>query len=193
MTTTLANECARGSQAENRIHIIQGEFRITDDEEMALTTMLGSCVAACLRDPAARVGGMNHFLLPWGEGCGSPNAERFGAYAMELLINALLRAGARRERLEAKLFGGARLSENLPDVGAQNVAFAQHFLEHEGIALHGGSVGGRHARRVQYWPVNGRVRQLALAGADSRLIATEARGPVRRRELGTVELFETEL
>jgi hypothetical protein len=74
-----------------------------------LTTVLGSCVAACLRDPVAGVGGMNHFLLPDGAGAGTDAGRRYGAYAMELLINELIKAGARRERLEAKLFGGGRM------------------------------------------------------------------------------------
>jgi chemotaxis protein CheD len=174
------------------LHLIQGEFLVTGDRDTVLTTTLGSCVAACIRDPGAGIGGMNHFLLPWGEEKGGSKAQRFGAYAMELLINSLLSAGARRERLEAKLFGGAQLSESLPDVGAQNAAFAEHFLEHEGIALHGGHVGGRHARRVQFWPVAGRVRQLVLASADKELIRTEVRERTPRRELGTVELFDTE-
>ena len=88
---------------------------------MVLTTLLGSCVAACIRDPMAGVGGMNHFLLPGGTLGGNDRAvQRHGVHAMELLVNDLLKHGARRDRLEAKLFGGARMIDGLTDVGRQN-------------------------------------------------------------------------
>ena len=145
-------------------HVIQGEFHVTDEPDLMLTTILGSCVAACLRDPAAGVGGMNHFLLP-----GEPGADglRYGVQSMELLINGLLRMGARRERMEARLFGGARLIDGLTDVGLQNAAFAERFLRDEGVRFVGGSLRGDHARRVQFWPVAGRARQSLLARAES--------------------------
>ena len=101
--------------------MIQGEFCVTDDPNVMLTTILGSCVAACMRDPVAQVGGMNHFLLP-GVDDRSKNreAESYGVHLMELLVNDLLRHGARRDRLEAKLFGGAATMQGLCDVGALN-------------------------------------------------------------------------
>jgi chemotaxis protein CheD len=127
---------------ETRIHLLEGQYHVSGDPAVVLTTTLGSCVAACLRDREAQVGGMNHFLLP-GDGDGEVReAARYGAYAMEVLINALLARGARRGRLEAKLFGGGQLLQGLTNVGDQNVAFAEHFLAQEGIALFGGSVGG---------------------------------------------------
>jgi chemotaxis protein CheD len=169
---------------------MQGEYQISAEPGAALTTTLGSCVAACIRDPEAGIGGMNHFLLPYGEGLVGLS-QRYGAYAMELLINALLSQGARREALEAKLFGGARLSDNLPDIGAQNVAFAEQFIDHEGIRLLGGSVGGRLGRRVQYWPVSGRVRQLSLVGGDDAIFDTERRKRLNRSKIGDVEFFDT--
>jgi chemotaxis receptor (MCP) glutamine deamidase CheD len=92
-----------------RIHIVQGEQAVSEDPDVVITTLLGSCVSACMRDPAAGVGGLNHFLLP-GDASGSDgDALRQVVHAMELLVNALLRQGARRDRLEAKLFGGANL------------------------------------------------------------------------------------
>src|SRR5580692_5502055 len=96
-----------------RIHLIQGDCRVTADPEVIMTTVLGSCIATCMRDPVAMVGGMNHFLLPEGQGTDRPTSMRYGAHAMELLVNALLTLGARRERLEAKLFGGARMTDGL--------------------------------------------------------------------------------
>ena len=127
---------------DRKVHLVQGECRVSTDPSVVLATTLGSCVAACLRDPTARVGGMNHFLLP-----DNPDDEglvslRYGAYAMELLINGLLTKGARRERMEAKLFGGGRLSDGLPDIGGKNADFARSFLEREGIPIVGASLGG---------------------------------------------------
>ncbi|HEY3797999.1 MAG TPA: chemotaxis protein CheD [Caulobacteraceae bacterium] len=167
MSLALADE-----PAERKVHLIQGEHRIGDAPELMFTTLLGSCVAACLRDPVAGVGGMNHFLLPGGEG---HDAMRYGVHAMELLVNALLKRGARRERLEAKLFGGARLSSHLIDVGDQNAAFAERFLRDEGIRYAGGSLRGDQARRVQYWPVSGRARQVLLSRAEGAALAPERR------------------
>ncbi|HUZ91956.1 MAG TPA: chemotaxis protein CheD [Methylocella sp.] len=152
---------------ERRVHIVQGEYHVTDDPGVVLTTLLGSCVAACLRDRDLGIGGMNHFLLPGQEGGladGVPkDAERYGVHLMELLVNGLLRQGARRERLEAKLFGGARTMEGLADIGARNATFAERFLRHEGIRLVGGSLRGEQGRRIQYWPGSGRARQVFLS------------------------------
>ena len=173
---------------DQRVHIIQGDFQVSGLAHVVFTTTLGSCVATCMRDPLAQIGGMNHFLLPHGEDIEGPGAQRYGAYAMELLINALLRVGAKRNRLEAKLFGGGRLSERLPDIGGQNATFAENFLAHEGIACHGGSVRGRHARRLQFWPACGRVRQLALP-ASHDVFESERAAPLSHTERGAVELF----
>jgi chemotaxis protein CheD len=131
--------------------------------------VLGSCVSACLHDPERGVGGMNHFLLADGAD-GSRVAEeamRYGAFSMEVLINDLMKQGARRERLEAKVFGGSKMIEALHDVGAANAAFVRHFLADEGIPIIGASLGGRHARRVEFWPASGRARQREVERADA--------------------------
>ena len=169
--------------AERWIHLLQGECQVTDDPCVGITTTLGSCVAACMRDPVALVGGMNHFLLPECDGADDSTSLRYGANAMELLVNGLLRAGARRERLETKLFGGGRLADGLVDIGARNADFARQYLHREGIRLLGGSVRGTHARRIQFWPVSGRVRQLALAAAPKISAARLS------DSAGSVELF----
>jgi chemotaxis protein CheD len=160
-----------------RIHIVQGEQAVSDDPNVVITTLLGSCVSACMRDPAAGLGGLNHFLLP-GDASGSDDdALRQVVHAMELLVNALLRQGARRDRLEAKLFGGANLMSGLTDVGALNAAFAERFLSREGIANAGGSLRGAQARRIEFWPVSGRVRQALLTPAEAAPIELERRAP----------------
>jgi chemotaxis protein CheD len=132
------------SGGERRINIVQGEHYVSDDPTVVLTTLLGSCVAACMRDPVAGVGGLNHFLLPGNDTATQDGpAMRHGVHAMELLVNALLRQGARRDRLEAKLFGGANLMPGLTDVGRLNADFAEGFLRREGISNKGGSLRGR--------------------------------------------------
>lgn len=141
--------------------VIQGEHRIGRGEHEVLTTVLGSCVACCLHDPVHRVGGMNHFLLPDGAG-GPGEPARYGLQAMELLINALLRAGSRKPDLEAKLFGGARMRDGLGGIGAANAAFARRFLEDEEITCIASSLGGTRARRVRFWPGTGRAQMRLL-------------------------------
>jgi chemotaxis protein CheD len=185
---TVASDTDRG---EIRIHVVQGEHHVDTRPNVMLATILGSCVAACMRDPVARVGGMNHFLLPSGEGTqGSSESINAGVHAMELLVNGLLRAGARRERLEAKLFGGARMIAGLTDIGSRNAEFATTFLEREGIQFAGGSLGGTHARRVQYWPISGRARQFMVDRAQENVFESERRRPPAPVESsGSLELF----
>ncbi len=104
---------------DRKIHLLQGQFEVSDSPDVMITTTLGSCVACCLHDSVRKIGGMNHFLLPHGEGASGPEARRYGAYSIEVLINDLLRKGADRRSLEGRLFGGARLSPLLPDIGGQ--------------------------------------------------------------------------
>ena len=172
-----------------KIHVIQGEYYVTDDPEVMLTTVLGSCVAACLRDPEAGIGGMNHFLLPEPDGSAAGPAVRFGAHAMELLINDILRRGGKRHRLQAKLFGGGRMFDGLSDVGDANASFAERFLRDEGVPVLGGSLRGPQARRVQFWPVSGRALQRFVD--DPSQIRNLREVPVRRppADEGAVELF----
>lgn len=192
----IASESAafRDPAGSKRLHVVQGEFAVTHDPEVMMGTILGSCVAACMHDPAAGVGGMNHFLLP-GEKAdfnGSPQSMRYGVQSMELLLNALYRMGARRERLEVKLFGGARVVDGLSDVGQQNAAFAERFLASEGIRTVGGSLRGEQARRIQFWPVSGRVRQMALIDPSRKVFEAERVKPIRAPAAevdGELELF----
>lgn len=180
---------AAGAETYTRIHVGQGEHHVTDDPSVMLTTILGSCVALCLRDPVARVGGMNHFLLPDGDAGGLDAGRRYGAYAMEVLINDCLKAGARRDRLEAKLFGGGRMFDSLRDVGRANAEFAERFLRDEAIPVVGGSLRGAGGRRVQYWPLTGRALQRAVA--DAQAIPPTPRRPAVAAvvDAGALELF----
>ncbi len=141
--------------------VVQGSFQVSSEPDLILTTILGSCVAVCLHDPVAGIGGMNHFLLPESRFETKRNL-RYGVHAMELLINALLQGGASRERLVAKAFGGARMVPGFRDIGEGNILFARDFLAHEGLPLVAESLGGTRARRLRFWPASGRARMILV-------------------------------
>ncbi|MBP2295287.1 chemotaxis protein [Azospirillum rugosum] len=151
------------------VPVVLGHHRISSRADDMLVTTLGSCVAACIHDPVALVGGMNHFLLPGspvGDGFGV--ATRYGSVAMERLINDLLARGARRERLEVKLFGGARVIETSLDVGAANRDFALDYVRREGLALAGEDLGGPAGRRVHFFPTTGKAFRRLLRPETER-------------------------
>lgn len=174
-----------------KIHVGQGCFEVAGEPDAVFTTILGSCVAACLFDPVAARGGMNHFLLPAASGA-SAQDQRYGVNAMELLINSLLKAGARRDRLQAKVFGGARMNARLEDIGAQNADFVRRFLGTEGICIVGESLGGDMARRIHFWPSTGRARQYLVKASDPRsaeILRPPPRPPEPAVDCGELELF----
>lgn len=176
------------------IKLLPGEFYVSA-EDLVLTTVLGSCVSACIRDPRLGIGGMNHFMLPDSE-LGSGSSARYGSYAMEVLVNELLKAGARRSGLEAKVFGGAAVLKSFTDsnVGNRNAQFVLDYLKAEHIPVLAQDLGDTCPRKIFYFPADGRVlvRRLTsnLASRDlaqetayrSRLVAA----PVS----GGVELFD---
>ncbi len=150
----------RPSDGLTRITIMQGETRISDDPSVILTTVLGSCISACLYDPLVKVGGLNHFLLaePGSGDTDIQSLQRYGVYAMEVLINAMMAMGATRSNLKARIYGGASLRDGFRDIGATNALFARRFLRDERIALVGEDVGGHGARRVEFRPTLGLAR-----------------------------------
>lgn len=143
--------------------ILPGEYYVTVADEQ-LTTVLGSCVTACIWDAEAGVGGMNHFTLPTAghlPGVTSAvvdDAARYGVYAMEFLINTVLRHGGARDRLLAKLVGGGNVVAGMTSIGAENVAFAHDYLAEEGIPVVGEHIGGTMARKVVFEPATGLAR-----------------------------------
>ncbi|MEE4289099.1 MAG: chemotaxis protein CheD [Erythrobacter sp.] len=171
-----------------RLTVVQGEARASADPRVEMTTVLGSCVATCLFDPLARVGGMNHFLL--GEPPAHVSQQAFdsdyGLFLMELLINEMLALGASKGRLRARLYGGANLNPDLRPIGTANAVFARQFLEREGILKVFEDLEGNQARRIQFRPAGGQVRA-QLVPADTA--PTEK--PLGRPQsaFGTVELF----
>ena len=150
---------------QRTIHVIQGQYGLSTRRDEVLSTLLGSCVATCLFDPVAGVGGLNHFLLP-GTDAGQGGNMKYGVNAMELLVNALLRAGARRDRLQARVYGGANILENLPRIGSANARFALWFLEAERIRCVEQCLGGRQARRVRFWPHSGQGEVRLVGNLD---------------------------
>ncbi|SFF44200.1 CheD, stimulates methylation of MCP proteins [Fontimonas thermophila] len=177
------------------IKVLPGEYEVSA-ADVTLLTLLGSCVAACIRDPLAGVGGMNHFMLPDDErGTGGTNA-RYGAYAMEVLINELLKRGGQRHRLEAKVFGGGNVIRSMTGitVGNRNAEFVLDYLAREGIVVAAHDLGGEDARKVAYHVKSGRVRvrHLPVAATVADLTAEQAYGrDLRRASLaGEVEIFE---
>jgi chemotaxis protein CheD len=178
---------------ERKINIVQGENHVDSDPAVVLTTILGSCIAACIWDGVAGIGGMNHFLLPGDGKHRQPggDAMRFGVHAMELLVNGLLRRGAQKKHMQAKLFGGARMIKGLTDIGELNANFAERFLREEGIMLAGGSLRGEQGRRIQFWPTTGRARQVLLARETESILNAERLRPILvcAPSSGAVELF----
>lgn len=143
--------------------ILPGQY-YSARRNIVIVTVLGSCVSACLWDPVAHVGGMNHFMLPGGQRSSGPlnssmEAARLGIYAMELLINQLLKLGAERKRLVAKVFGGASVLGGMEvlNVGARNADFVVEFLREEGISLLATDLYDVVARKVYFFPMSGRV------------------------------------
>jgi len=168
-------------------NIAQGEYAVSGDPSDVITTLLGSCVGVCLYDPVNHVGGMNHILLPDNSGKNSDSAS-FGVNAMELLINAMIKHGARRDALQAKVFGGSCMVKGLSNIGDQNTAFVESFLADEGIPVVGGSTGGDEGRRIQFWPHTGAARQKMLGAAVMPQQAVDPK-PAKAPSMNDVELF----
>ncbi|ESQ92809.1 hypothetical protein [Asticcacaulis benevestitus] len=150
---------------EHNVRVQPGEYFVSGDQATVIITVLGSCVAACIRNPLTGFGGMNHFMLPEsvdGEWGGVSSQMRYGNHAMENLINEILKTGCRRDDLEIKLFGGANMYTGGSAVGTQNARFAETYLKNEGLKLEVSDLGGGHGRRIHYWPSTGKVKRLLL-------------------------------
>lgn len=166
MTNSTLPAAASSLAKSGSIYVHQGSYAVSADPNDVLTTVLGSCVATCLFDHQAGVGGMNHFLLP--ETSGDDVGTRlYGVNLMELLINDLLRRGADRSRLQAKLFGGGNIIKSASGIGLQNMNFARKFLADEGVPCLAESLGGPCGRRIRFWPVGGRARQILLSPIET--------------------------
>lgn len=178
------------------VKLLPGEYFAHDNDVLLMTT-LGSCIAACLWDRQAQVGGMNHFMLPEGGGATLPAASgRYGTYAMELLINELMKRGATRATLEAKVFGGAQVIGGMYSlkVGEANTAFVLDYLKTERIPVVARDVLGGFARKVCFLPRSGKAMVKRLARAPDDAIFEQDRAAVQRQAPalaagGSVDLF----
>lgn len=166
------------------LNITQGEFAVSAEPGSMISTILGSCVATCLWDEKRGVGGMNHILVAQ-TSVGGSSCDFAGVNAMELLINSLVRKGADRRNLQAKVFGGARMVQGLSDIGQMNGIFALEFLEREGIPCLGRSLGGTQARHIKFFPAEGRVMQRTVASPPEETKIAAVAAPARNG----VELF----
>jgi len=178
------------------VKVFPGEFYVTRQPDEILVTVLGSCVSACIRDPVIGVGGMNHFMLAkgrtggWGDDLQS---ARFGNFAMEKLINELIKAGCSRERMEIKVFGGGNVIDVSSAVGSDNAQFVLRYLEAEGLRCNAEDLGGSHPRRIHYYPATGRVVRRLLGTGETYAISREEREYAdrlqSRQPAGEIHLF----
>jgi chemotaxis protein CheD len=177
------------------VKVLPGEYYVADDCDLVVTTTLGSCVAVCLWDPTLRMGGMNHIMLPEGSPGDGEAAGRYGSFAMELLINALMRRGALRTRLQAKVFGGGAVVAGMHslNVGERNARFALDYLATERIAVLAQDLLERFPRKVAFWPATGKAMVKRLPDAQSRELVERERDAAQRPAApvaaGSVDLF----
>lgn len=159
--------------------ILPGEYYVTTADEM-ITTVLGSCISACIRDRELGIGGMNHFMLPETNkqklSAGSEqvvgNATRYGNYAMEHLINDILANGGKRKNLEVKLFGGGKILPSLGDVGQNNIDFALDYVDTEALLLVSQDLGDIYPRKVIYFPKTGKVKMKKVKDLHNETIVS---------------------
>jgi len=179
------------------VKILPGEYYATKDNTM-IVTVLGSCVSVCLRDPITRIAGMNHFLLPANKDELNFNSDsaRYGIYAMEVLINHLMKLGASKHRLQAKIFGGANVLKQLRinSVGEQNSAFILEYLSNEGITITAQDLLGEFPRKVYFFPLTGEVKVRKLKSIhNSTILDRESEYRVKVSQTpsaGDVDLFD---
>jgi chemotaxis protein CheD len=180
--------------------LLPGDYYVTTVDEM-ITTVLGSCVSACIRDAVSGIGGMNHFMLP--ETTRSRldtrdesivgTALRYGNYAMEHLINTILQYGGKRKNLEVKLFGGGKVIATLGDVGSRNIEFVLEYVDTEALNLVSHDLGDIYPRKVNFFPKTGRVRMKKIKDLHNEtIILREKQYGSQIKDLSvesTIELF----
>ncbi len=194
--------------AKNKVFaakILPGEYYVTTNDNEAIVTVLGSCVSACITDRVKGIGGMNHFMLPQDTSTGSAeglghwhandtaSSTRYGNFAMEHLINEILKNGGSRKNLELKVFGGGQIMQDAADIGRRNIAFINDYINTEALRLIAEDVADIYPRKIMYFPVSGRARvkklkslhNTTVAERESKYMSTLAQEP----ESGSAELF----
>lgn len=179
------------------VKVFPGEFYVTAKADEVLVTVLGSCVAACIRDTRTGIGGMNHFMLPHsqaGRWAGDMQSTRFGNFAMEKLINELMKAGCSRDSLEIKVFGGGNVTDTANAIGTENSEFILRYLEAEGLRCVAQDLGGQLPRRIHYTPSTGKVVRRLLGASELSAVARDENEYVSRLSTrstgGDIQLFK---
>jgi len=172
------------------VQVLPGELHVTS-ENVVITTVLGSCVSACVRDTRRAIGGINHFMLPDVVRGDNGDSARYGVYALECLVNQVLGGRGKRSDLEVKVFGGGRVIDGGGDVGRGNIDLVRRFFADEGIAICSEDLGDRLARRIRYWPTTGRAQVQHIPMSRARdVVKTEAQAARTMVSTpGSVELF----
>ncbi|WP_404360334.1 chemoreceptor glutamine deamidase CheD [Methylotuvimicrobium sp. KM1] len=180
--------------------LLPGEYYVTNENEM-ITTVLGSCISACIRDSVLGIGGMNHFMLPetsteQAKSAGYSllgSATRYGNYAMEHLINTILASGGKRKNLEVKVFGGGKIIPSLSDVGLRNIGFVLDYIDTEALNLLAQDLGDIYPRKVNFYPKTGKVRMKKIKNLHNDTIALREnnyRSQIKNAAVeGEIELF----
>lgn len=178
--------------------ILPGEFYVTSHDEL-IVTVLGSCISACVRDTVMNIGGMNHFMLPsnksgdgsWGKDAST--ATRYGTFAMEHLINEILKNGGSRKHLEVKLVGGGKILAQMTDVGLRNIAFIHSFVKTEGLKVVKEDLGDIFPRKVRYFPMSGKLQVKKLRSLHNRTVVEREKDYMADMDVkpveGDIELF----
>lgn len=174
--------------------VLPGDFYVTKEDEV-IATVLGSCVSTCVRDEQAGIGGLNHFMLPNQNGNPLPgDALRYGGYAVERLLNELVKHGARRERMEIKIFGGGKVITGMSDIGRKNIDFIHDYFKTEDLSVAAEDTGGQWARKVRYYPANGKVMIQRLQTQEANEVVRNEAELERRLSVapprGEVDLFD---
>ena len=176
--------------------MLPGEFYVSKNDEL-ITTVLGSCIAACIYDQGLGIGGMNHFMLPMQKGVDPSNAHslncRYGNWAMEFLINEILKSGASKRNLKVKLFGGGKIIRSMTDIGVGNIRFANAYVLEEGLDLISHDVGGPWPRKIIFNPQTGQAQVKKLRDLHTdKLEKREVKylHEIEQQDAGTdIELF----
>jgi len=182
------------------VKILPGEYYVTACDELIITT-LGSCISACIRDRIRGIGGMNHFMLPsqtlncetWNDPRVSL-ANRYGNYAMENLINDIVKNGGKKNNLEVKIFGGGKILNHMTDIGLRNINFIEEYILTEQLNLVAKDVGNDYPRKIIYYPADGVVKVKKLQSLQNKTIfdleSRYLQDIYKRRLTGTIELFD---
>ncbi len=178
--------------------ILPGEFYVTTNDEL-IVTVLGSCISACIRDTVMNIGGMNHFMLPsnsrgdgtWGKD--ASNATRYGTFAMEHLINEILKNGGSKKHFEIKLVGGGKILAQMTDVGKRNISFIHNFIKTEGLKVIKEDLGDIYPRKVRYFPMSGKLQVKKLRSLHNNTVAQRENSYMHDIDVkpveGEIELF----